>query len=585
MGDTYERKGLEPVKITVQEGGEKAFDEFPGLKREELDAVNDFYKHYLFFQRAGKTGRRFWSSCCHQAGRLLQLSDLRAVSPEDWNALRGSHGWEAQCPFCGKPVTLKAKGTAGKCKNLETYIPVVFLSAADQGETVYAQAYWTGKNYDRNWSAEPLYNAVSVYRFRKGEAVQWEHSWYGAWSKQVNGFLSEPFRSGGGLYFRYEDYQVLGMECLGESFLKYIDFTGTRNAYGRGWNGLLKFLGLAAQYPENVEMLQKAGMTDVLDDWTRRKKKNAANIVWGEKDPRKAFRLDNGELKAFMATRQRSLRVMTLYKRAKKQKAGMTMQECQELMDGLGWSAEKELPKLTRAYGVTMRELVRYLRRQADDTRTLEMAFRVWKDYLAAAEGMGLGLYRGDVKFPKDLWTAHEAVTARNRRRLERERRKEDQLRKDAQEERERMAKLAYAERKQELEKRYGYGADGFVIRAPESREEIVAEGKALQHCVGGYADRHMAGSVTILFLRKESAPDKPFLTVEMNGSELVQIHGYRNEGLYTGKGRFAPDPREVYSEFLDPWLRWVAGGSRRNKKGQPVMPRSRKQKMEVQIA
>ena len=113
------------------------------------------------------------------------------------------------------------------------------------------------------------------------------------------------------------------------------------------------FCSMAAQYPENVEMLQKAGMTGVIDDWTRKEKKNTANIKWGEKDPRHAFRLSGAELKAFLAT-GRSMAVMTLYKRAKKQKDGMTMADCQGIMDALGWSAEKELPKLVREYGITM---------------------------------------------------------------------------------------------------------------------------------------------------------------------------------------------------------------------------------------
>lgn len=265
----YERKGTQPMKITVQEGKEKAFDEFPGLKQEELDTVNDFYDHYLFCEKSGN-GRKLWSSCCHQKGRFLSMTSEREITPAIRDALWGRHGLTITCPFCGKPVELKAKGTAKNCKGLEEYIPVIFLSTADDGETIYAQAYWTNKDYDHNWAAEPLYMATYVYRFRRGEAVQWGTSYYGdTWYKQVSGFFHEPFRSGGGMYLSYDDYQVIGLECLKESFLKYIDFTVCRSKHGVGWWNLMRFLAMAAQYPENVEMLQKAGMTDVLDDWTR----------------------------------------------------------------------------------------------------------------------------------------------------------------------------------------------------------------------------------------------------------------------------------------------------------------------------
>ena len=109
-----------------------------------------------------------------------------------------------------------------------------------------------------------------------------------------------------------------------------------------------------------------------------------------------------------------------------------------------------------------------------------------------------------------------------------------------------------------------------------KSAQEIMDEGRILKHCVAGYADRHMQGQVTILFMREAAAPDKPFLTIEMAGNKLVQIHGYRNEGLYSAKGRFAPDPREVHREWLDTWLEWLKKGSKRDKKGKPVLPKKR---------
>lgn len=76
--------------------------------------------------------------------------------------------------------------------------------------------------------------------------------------------------------------------------------------------------------------------------------------------------------------------------------------------------------------------------------------------------------------------------------------------------------------------------------------------------------------------MRKAKKPDEPWLTIEMNGNKLVQIHGYKNEGVHTTKGRFAPDPREVYREYLDTWLDWLEKGSRRDKNGKPKLPRKK---------
>ena len=579
MSWDYERKGTRQMKISVQEGTEKAFEKFPGLKRAELETVNDDYDHYLFYEKSG-TGRKFWSSCCHQRERFLSM-DARKVTPRQRNALCCRHGAVITCPFCGKTVTLKAKGTVGHCKSLLTYIPVVFLSAADHGETIYAQAYWTKKDYDCNWAAEPLYMPTYVYRFRRGEAVQWEAPCYGdEWNKQINGFLKDPFRSGSYLFLHYDDYQVIGMDCLKESFLRYINYEGCRNKYGTGYGGMMRLMALAAQYPENTEMLQKAGMREVLKDWVYNRVKNAANIRWGEKDPRKAFGLDGGELKAFLQT-DRSMGVLALYKSMRKQGMKMSMEECLEIKKELGCSAARDLKELAREHDTTAPVLLKYLRRAAGNW-SLSVAVRTWKDYITAAEQMEKRTYRDDIKFPKNLRAAHEEVTEQNRKRLEAEHRRRLRMEHKEQQERRRLEKLAFAQRKKALEKRYAYAADGFCIRIPQSREEIVQEGKTLQHCVGGYADRYIEGKVTILFLRRGNEPDRPFLTIEINGSELVQIHGFKNEGLYTTKGRFAPDPREEYREFLDPWLAWVAAGSRRNKRGEPIR---RENRVEVQIA
>ncbi len=77
--------------------------------------------------------------------------------------------------------------------------------------------------------------------------------------------------------------------------------------------------------------------------------------------------------------------------------------------------------------------------------------------------------------------------------------------------------------------------------------------------------------------MRKVKKPNEPWLTIEMNRNKLVQIHGFRNEGEHTIKGRFAPDPREVYREFLDTWLDWLKKGSRRDEDGNPKIPKKKK--------
>jgi len=122
-----------------------------------------------------------------------------------------------------------------------------------------------------------------------------------------------------------------------------------------------------------------------------------------------------------------------------------------------------------------------------------------------------------------------------------------------------------------DFRKKYEFTMDGLRIVVPEKVLDIVKEGKTLHHCVGGYAGRHADGSTCILFIRHERRPERSFLTLELDEKALRirQVHGYQNEGYSSN----AVPPSVRYRGFLDTWLGWVEAGSRRNRKGQAILP------------
>ena len=95
---------------------------------------------------------------------------------------------------------------------------------------------------------------------------------------------------------------------------------------------------------------------------------------------------------------------------------------------------------------------------------------------------------------------------------------------------------------------KFCYKDKDFEIIAPESGEEVIAEGRILDHCVGGYVDRIAKGETIILFMRKRSDPQKPFYTLNISpdGTRLIQVHGYKNRWPAT-------DPETL--PFLDKWV------------------------------
>ena len=153
------------------------------------------------------------------------------------------------------------------------------------------------------------------------------------------------------------------------------------------------------------------------------------------------------------------------------------------------------------------------------------------------AREIGYDLTEPNVRLPKNLKAAHDTAAELQRivlREREAERMKEREV--------------LYKKRRKELEKLYAHVGNDYIVRVPESASEIVAEGEALHHCVGGYAARHIDGNVTILFIRRAEEPDVPFFTVEMgvggNKWQLRQIHGLRN---------CLPDKK--LNEFVTDWL------------------------------
>ena len=96
----------------------------------------------------------------------------------------------------------------------------------------------------------------------------------------------------------------------------------------------------------------------------------------------------------------------------------------------------------------------------------------------------------------------------------------------------------------------------GLAVILPSNLENIVYEGATLEHCVGGYADRHALGTLHIVFLRRLDDLETPYYTMEISTSgRIVQCRGFRNNAESRG-GK--PKPQEIidferdYQQYLN---------------------------------
>lgn len=96
------------------------------------------------------------------------------------------------------------------------------------------------------------------------------------------------------------------------------------------------------------------------------------------------------------------------------------------------------------------------------------------------------------------------------------------------------------------------------MIRVPESTREIIAEGQALDHCVGrmNYIWNMAEGKNAIVFLRRCAAPDKPWYTLEVSPKCIVQCEGARRRDGKAGYygHLYRDDLPDDAKAFLDTW-------------------------------
>lgn len=141
----------------------------------------------------------------------------------------------------------------------------------------------------------------------------------------------------------------------------------------------------------------------------------------------------------------------------------------------------------------------------------MQAAVSEYRDYLDMCVKLGYDMGSSFVLYPRDLEQAHDKAVRRLKLKAD------AQLRRDF--------KTAMGAISGHLD----FEMDGMKFLLPTTPEELAAEGNALHHCVGSYADRVARKECIILFLRRCEDISKPFYTVEIRGGKIAQVRGMQN--------------------------------------------------------
>ena len=85
------------------------------------------------------------------------------------------------------------------------------------------------------------------------------------------------------------------------------------------------------------------------------------------------------------------------------------------------------------------------------------------------------------------------------------------------------------------------------LIRPVASHQELIEEGKKLNHCVASYAKDVAEGKTMILFIRDTEKPDEPYFTLE-----------FKNNKVRQNRGRYNCEREERVVLFEKKWLEYL---------------------------
>lgn len=547
-------------------------EDFPTIDAAEVTRqVNRLFTPYLFIRHDRKAHMtEVQCSVCGGSGSLPDV--MRTITNADAEIIWGRHNDEACCPYCGERMRLKEIGRLGQRKKLQEWHPVIILTERD-GD-IYARGYWARKQYKCGLTEPPEFMLTYAYHFTPGRATIYTSNGYSGSIEgnydPVHRVITEPFTSGNYYYSTYESYAVIGLSEIERSAFRYCGQHITCPGYAVTWgletfcvqHDLMKFLAACCIYPRQIEMLNKTGFAELVDDLVCGRRKNAKIFNWHADSYKDAFGLTKQEMQQW---RDSGAPIQAIADYKSLRRAGQTADFAQLAAIYCSYSDVQKFFKMARRAGLQPAELHRYLAKQIRDKRTAHPSWMLGllADYYDMAQRLGWELGSTEAPWtPRDLRAKHDE--AAEEQKLQEIRRRTAEL----------AAKQAAAEESL-ARRREKYNAErgGYIIRIADTAEEIQIEGKTLHHCVGGYAERHLADKLTICFIRRAETPQAALYTVEMQGNRLIQIHGYHNDvNLPRDK-----KPETVMAWLLEPWLEWLRRGSPRDKNGQPRWPKTKK--------
>lgn len=502
------------------------------LKEKALDRLG----RYLIYYSINGNERE---AVCTKCGRTIVAE--KGDTGRFGDLWKAKHREEGRCPCCDEKVTYLAQGRMRNFTSLHKDKRFVFVWAENRDRIWMVAAHAWNEINPNEYHSDLQYAPDRIWLLTPGE-VKCERVIYDCWNAWWYGY--KPYKDGGGWICSsnphrepYQSYMGYGgdyywvdasEDCepmLEGTFLKYAE----REAREICADIDVKMLVFMAEYPKLSEMLLRFGAYWTIRERVYQGRENKSLLDWSATTPYGFFRMSKADFKPF-ATSGCSRNALEIYQTGRKVK-GFTMETA------------IRLAKQFKSDGVTLVRAAKWLGVKADTVaekiNRKKYSLVEWTDYISMAKKLKYDLQNPVVVYPKDLKAAHDHASAQIALQVSS------------------AAQKAYIRRRIALSNTYCYCDGTFFIRPPFTQNEIIREGKLMNHCVGTYAERHVKGQTDILFMRRCDKPDTPLYTIEIKDGFERQIRGKGNGLVKTKEER----------QFHENWLAWVRAGSRREDK------------------
>lgn len=481
---------------------------------------------YFFYDY--KKGRKIVKGKCSSCGKDVEIAGAR-------------HNRKAACPDCGREVTMKARGRRGNLYDRKT-CQVIQKTGPDEVAIRIVKCYYTYKTDDtpekfirenarlfvKNMDAKDIQCDMYYDSYGGGLLTSWRHGIRPVYSHWQYNF--EADQSGlvycGNLPEALEGtpWQYCPVKAFYEHYHEEMEMWPFLSAYIQHpkFEHLIKtgFFVLATCLAYSR---YHGGVLDETQDRTHR-----LLGVMAEDVP-------------FLRQLDPDFSTLNIFR----EYCQLNLQDRQKL---LLWQIENKVERdvLKILKHMTPHKMMRYMESQYSflvlrKTKfgtarysSMQALVSEYRDYLDMCVKQDYDMRNSFVLYPKDLQKSHDKVARRIKMKAD------AKMRRDF--------KAAY----NSIMQRMDFEMDGMKIVYPATPDEIIAEGHALHHCVGSYVDRVAKKECIILFLRKSKEESKPFYTIEVQGREVIQVRGMKND---------PPTPK--VERFMKQWEKEVLAAPR----------------------